>query len=178
MSIGGVSQILRLFRQYARQLAPFILAVLTLQTVLAVTTIRWVGVGDEARGSACVNVLERLVLLAWILLVAVLGQRDNPTREQAADPIRPFPWTSSLCAKLAVALCFLNLPVLVSDLLILNAVGLPFHMSHLLLRQLPLLAVVVIPGAGAFFHQPESVAVFVGFPANPGRVFRSWPMAL
>lgn len=48
-------------------------------------------------------------------------------------------------AKLLFAVAFLNLPLFLSDCLILQSLGLPLDMSHLLLRQLPLWALVIVP---------------------------------
>ena len=141
-----MTQTFRIFRKDVRHLAPFLLALLALHAVFAVGTIRSVGhTATDDRLEAVVNITEGILFLAWIFILALAIQQDPPVGENSFWLTRPYSWLSILAAKVLFAAVFLNLTLLVSDILILHTIGLPIDLWHLLLRQLPLLVLVIVP---------------------------------
>jgi hypothetical protein len=144
-----MSQILNIFRKDVRHLMPFIVVVLALQIAIAVATVRLVGIVDGAqRLESMVALCEVLLPFGWIFLIAPLVLQDPPVGENSFWLTRPYSWLSLFLAKLLFAFVFLNLPLFISDCLILETLGLPFDVSRLLLRQLPLIAVALVPAFG------------------------------
>lgn len=153
-------EILHIFRKDARALAPFLLALLALHAVFAIGTIRSVGhtaIGD--RLEAVLSITESLLFVAWIFILALAIQQDPPVGENSFWLTRPYSWVSVLAAKVLFAAVFLNFTLLVSDVLVLHAVGLPIDFLHLLLRQFPLFALVIVP-AFALACISRSIAQF------------------
>ena len=114
--------------------------------VFAVGTVHSVGLVDpENRMEAILGFTEALLFVCWALLIALVILEDPLVGPNAFWLTRPYSWRSLLCAKILFVIAFLNLPLLISDCVILTALGLPLDFAHLLLRQLPLIALVIIP---------------------------------
>jgi hypothetical protein len=141
-----MTSIVHIFRKDVRHLTPFILITLALQAALAIATVRIVGVFDPTQHlQAMLFLCETLIPFAWMFLLALAVLQDPPVGDNSFWLTRPYSWPHLLMAKLLFAVAFLNLPLFLSDCLILQSLGLPLDMSHLLLRQLPLWALVIVP---------------------------------
>ncbi len=137
---------LQIFRKDVRRLTPFLLAIFALQAVFAIGTIHSVGFVDT--GERLENILgfiEAILFLCWGFLIAIAILEDPLVGDNAFWLTRPYSWRSLFAAKVLFVLTFLNLPLLISDCVILQSLSLPFDLPHLLLRQLPLIALVILP---------------------------------
>jgi hypothetical protein len=158
-----MTQALHIFRKDVRHLAPFIVVTIALQAALAIAAVKTVGqVDDSHRVEAMLALCEVLLPFAWIFVIAMVVLQDPLVRENSFWLTRPYSWRSLLLAKILFALVFLNLPLLISDCLTLQILGLPLDFAHLLLRQLPMLAVVIIP-AFAFAANSRNISQFALF---------------
>ncbi len=79
------------------------------------------------------------------MLIALAILEDPLVGDNAFWLTRPYSWCSLLAAKILFVLAFLNLPLLISDIVILKSLSLPFDLPHLLVRQLPLIELTIIP---------------------------------
>jgi len=140
-----MKKILLIFRKDVRHLATFILTVLALQTVLAISQVRAVEIAN-ARPQIIQFLITFLLLpFAWIFLVALLVLQEPITGENSFWVTRPYSRRGLLIAKLLFILVFLNLPLFLSDCFILQTLHLPVNIGQLVLRQLPLFTVVIVP---------------------------------
>jgi hypothetical protein len=141
-----MTQTLRIFRKDVRHLAPFILVILALQTTLAIAAVQSVGiVGDTQRIDIAFALCESALPLAWVFLIAMLVLQDPLAGENAFHLTPPYSWLSLFTSKVFFTVISLNLPLFLSDILILNTLGLSFHFSELFWRQLPELCFFTIP---------------------------------
>jgi hypothetical protein len=141
-----MTQTLQIFRKDVRHLAPFISVVIALQAMLALGTVRLVGIAnDRGRLGAMLGLCYLLLPFAWTFLVALVVLQDPLVGENSFWLTRPYSWPSLLAAKILFALVFLSLPLFLSDCAVLQELGIPFDLTHLLLRQLPLLALLAAP---------------------------------
>ena len=154
-----MTQILRIFRKDVRYLAPFILVVLGLQTALAISQVRAVEIVSERPRIVQFLVTFLLLPFAWIFLVALLVLQEPLAGENSFWLTRPYSRRSLLVAKFLFILVFLNLPLFLSDCFILDTLHLPVNLGHLVLRQLPLLTVIIVP-AFAFACGSRNVSQF------------------
>ncbi len=141
-----MTRALHIFEKDIRHLWPMILAVVSLQALLATVTIHGLNTSRWESGWEVVPALFRLILpFGWAFLLAQAVLQDPPSGENSFWLTRPYTWQPLLTSKLLFALVFLQLPLLISDVVILQLMGLPLNVPALLLRQLPFLALLTLP---------------------------------
>lgn len=134
-----------IFRKDARHLWPQIASFLVLLAGAAIFDPAYAARSQAAAGSW----LGFLAMLAcWILVIAVIHE-DKLTSEQADWLIRPYHRGGLLAAKILFATVFINLPVLLTQVVVMACLGIPplGQLPALLWRQVFLTAILILPAA-------------------------------
>jgi hypothetical protein len=144
-----MKQAIHIFRKDLQSLWYPLAVALTMQAVFVYFEARagWVG-GIMARHGPNVQIFVDLLLpVAWWHLIIQLVHQEPLVGDRQFWVTRPYRWTSLLAAKVLFIAAFINVPVLVGDVLILNAHG--FSLAHkwpaLLWRQVPFSIVLLLP---------------------------------
>src|SRR5260370_6297503 len=143
-------QAIHIFKKDVRHLWPEITVTLLVAAAFAFVGVgraRWMTDPGASRTLASEMLLFLLPLAWWILIARVIYAEVLPGDQQFWTT-RPYDWRSLLGAKVLFILAFVNLPLLISDVVILRAGEFPIaaHLPGLLWRQV-LFIVAVLPVA-------------------------------
>jgi len=145
-------QALHIFRKDVRFLWPQILVVLAMTALFAWSRVSvgstpgWVDFETKTSDTFSFSLF---LVLSWWLLIASIIYKEPLVGDRQFWLTRPYSWKSLLVAKALLILAFINLPFLVSDIVILTAGGFsPSRAAaNLLGRQAALTAVFLVPAA-------------------------------
>jgi hypothetical protein len=123
-----------IFRKDVRALWPQIVAVLAAAALPLL-------VHDEEHSDRLVGIM---MLARWFLVVCAIHQ-EKLIGDREWWLTRPHSWKALLSAKLLVIVAFIQVPLLVTDIVILMSNDLPLVWARLALRQFELAAAIVLP---------------------------------
>jgi hypothetical protein len=139
-------QTLHIFRKDVRLLWIPILAVLALSALSA-----WAGSFEEPDSASFDDHWTLPIAFArwlfWAFLVVAAVYQDRPAGDGQYWITRPYTWKSLVGAKLLLILACINLPYLLSDIVIIRAQGLTPVVSSLLARQFFVFTLWLMPVA-------------------------------
>ncbi len=142
-----MGQILHIFRKDVRRHWPEIAVSLALLIAFAWNEPKqWIG-GFDPDSRFWLTLLTPLVPVGWIFLILRVVQDECLVGDRQFWVTRPYQWPQLLCEKTLVVLMFVNIPLFLADLFLLEKAG--FHpasyVSGLISLQLMWLLVLVLP---------------------------------
>jgi hypothetical protein len=142
-------QALHIFKKDVRHLRLEIAVAISVVAIFTLNEVRhvfWLMRGDTGRTTASGLVVLLLPLVWWMLLGRVIHSEALPGDRQFWIT-RPYQWQSLLGAKVLFFLAFINIPMLIADLVILRAYGFSIgsELSGLLWSQALLTIVFILP---------------------------------
>jgi hypothetical protein len=145
-------QALHIFRKDVRFLWPQIVVVLAMTALFA-----WsrsveasiFGRRNPIGGNDLRDTISFFLMMGWLYFIACLVYKEPPVGDRQFWVTRPYSWKSLLAAKALSIVLFLNLPFLISDIVIVSANGLSpaKAAANLLGRQLAIAAILLLPMA-------------------------------
>ncbi|HEY2012053.1 MAG TPA: hypothetical protein VGH38_01075 [Bryobacteraceae bacterium] len=168
-----MSRIFAIFRKDARHLWPHIAIFFLLLALSALLDPTYTD-----RGTSAYGLLSSLLPLAsWALVISVIHEEKLPGDRQYWLT-RPLGWKHLLAAKILFIAAFINLPLLLSHVAVLAAMGIPLpaHFATLLWRQVFFSAFYLLPVAALAaitrsFGQVILTALLVFLPVAFGQGF-------
>ncbi len=159
-----MKQAVHIFRKDVRHLwlhIAVILALVAVHAALDIARTPLPGIENQ-RVDQMANLSSFLLTLAWWYLVASAIYGEVLTDDQQFWLTRPYSWKSLLGAKVLFVLAVVNVPLLISDCVILAAQGFPvmINIPDLLLRQLLFCVFLILPSI-ALAAVTNGVAQFV-----------------
>jgi hypothetical protein len=97
------------------------------------------------------SLLPALVPIAWCFLIVRVVQGESLVGDRQFWITRPYEWQKLLAAKFLFVLAFVNLPLFIADLILLQRAGFPPapYLIGLLYMQLMVILVLFLPSAAA-----------------------------
>lgn len=103
------------------------------------------------------NISPALVPIAWCFLIVRAVQGETLVGDRQFWVTRPYEWQKLLAAKFLFVLAFVNLPLFIADLILLQRAGFPPapYLAGLLYMQLMMILILVLPTAAAATVTPS-----------------------
>lgn len=146
---SDMRQALHIFRKDVRHLWPEISIAVLLAASLGFAIARQRESLNDTQGTqgVAVSLLTNLLPLAWAVLIARLIHSEPPASDRSFWLTRPYSRASLLAAKALAIVAFVNLPKLVSDMVVLRVYGFSIttELGGLLWTQVLLTGIFVLP---------------------------------
>jgi hypothetical protein len=103
------------------------------------------------------NILPALVPVAWCFLIVRVVQEETLVGDRQFWVTRPYEWQKLLAAKFLFVLAFVNFPLFIADLILLQRAGFPPvpYLAGLLYMQLMVILILFLPTAAAATVTPS-----------------------